>query len=410
MLKSFLVILLISFSFSAGYSQEMLSLSLDEAINLAFEKNPILQIREEEKSVQRGAYWNNLMPENPEIGIEVEGVPKGQSYSNYEEKKLFIKQSFDFPTNYIFKHKLFSSKVKQSQYQIDQFRRELSFLIKNAYYNVLLKKELLNLGKNHLELFEEFYQKTKRSYELGAANRLTFLRAKVSWNTSKKEFTNREKDVDVAESELREILGLKHYEVEKIVLTDKIPENVISFSKESSMENLRKHPALAGAESAVKAASNARNLSVGSLLPNLHFSYFKQNVNDQDFWGGEIGLSIPLWFLRQKGEIQQKNAEFSQTKSALRAEQLRIRREYDQAVSRFERAINEVELYQTELVQEAEEAFRIAQRSYNVGEIGYLELIDSQQTLIDTREGYLESLFNYQVEKANLTSLSGVEF
>ena len=69
-----------------------------------------------------------------------------------------------------------------------------------------------------------------------------------------------------------------------------------------------------------------------------------------------------------------------------------------------------MELYQTELVQEAEEAFGLAQRSYNVGEIDYLELIDSQQTLIDTREGYLESLFNYQVEKANLTSLAGVEF
>ncbi len=410
MLRSFLIILIILFSFSIIYCQEVIHLSLDAAITLAHEKNPILHIQEKEKSAQKGFYWINMMPADPEIGIEIEGVPEGESYSNYEAKKLFFKQSIDFPTNYIFKHRLFNAKIQQSQYQIDQFKRNLSFIVKKSYFNILLQKELLNLGKSHLDLFEEFYQKTKRSYELGESNRLNMLRAKVNWSSSKKEYKDREKNLEVAKSEFREILGFKHYEIEKIALTDSLPLNVKFFSSEKSMENLKKHPALSVAETAVRVASNARSLSIGSLLPGLHFSYFKQKLNKHDLWGGEIGLSIPLWFMRHKGDIQQKNAELSKSKSELSAEQLRIRREYDQAVSRFEKAMNEVELYQTELLQEAEETFRIAKRSYDIGEIGYLEYIDAQQILIHTREGYLESLFSYQVEKANLTSLTGVEF
>lgn len=410
MRRSILSIVLLILPIFSAFSQEVVNLSLEDALKIANQRNPILQMQEKEIDVQKGSYWTDILPENPEIGYVIEGVPKGQSYSNYEVKKLFFKQSFDFPTNYLFHQKILSAKIKQSENQVELYKRELTFLVKRAYFNVLLQENLTKLGAKHLELFEDFYRKSKRSYELGEENRLTMLRSKVNYSTSLKELKSRRKDLLVAISELQELLGMKHYEIEKIVLTDTLPEYVMSFPSEKSMEILKQHPSLRLANNTIRAAANARNLAVGSFLPKFHIAYFKQEINQKDHWGGEIGLSIPLWFLRQKGFVHQKNAELSQAKSSMTAEQLRIRREYDQAVSRFDKAMNEVELYQTELLQEAEEAFRIAQRSYDIGEIGYLDYIDAQQILIHTREGYLESLFSYQVEKANLTSLTGVEF
>jgi len=91
------------------------------------------------------------------------------------------------------------------------------------------------------------------------------------------------------------------------------------------------------------------------------------------------------------------------------AESLRLQKDLNQAVANFQKAVTEVRLYQTSLLGEAEEVFRIAQKSYTFGEIGYLQFIDAQQTLINTRSGYLRSLTNYQIEKAHLTKLVGEE-
>ena len=55
-----------------------------------------------------------------------------------------------------------------------------------------------------------------------------------------------------------------------------------------------------------------------------------------------------------------------------------------------------------------DEVYRIARRSYEEGESGYLDLLEAQRTLIETRSGYIESLFSYNVAIAALEKEVGV--
>lgn len=396
--------------FSSGFTQDVLKISIEDAQKLAGQKNPILQMQIKSVAAQKGKYWADLMPEKPEIGVEIEQVAEGQAYSNYQEKKLFFSQEFEFPTNYYFRHKLLNAEIQHELYGVDAVKRTLIFRVKKAYFKVLLQKRSVELAKQNIELKQSFYTKTKRSFELGETERLTMLKSKVNLGVARKQLKSLQKDKQAAESHLIEILGLKHQEVGAVVLTDTIPETTVLFSAENSLQYLDNHPALKAAEIATVAAANARILAYGSILPNLSFSYFKQEIADNNFRGGEISLTFPLWFPGQKGKIAEKAAQLAKSKYFLISEQLRIRKEFDQAVSRFENAQADVELYKSELLAESEEIFRIAQKSFDVGEISYLEFIDAQQTLIQTGEGYLLSLFNYQVEKANLVFLTGVEF
>lgn len=402
--------LILLFFKTSLFAQQVIRLSLDEAREIAEQQNPILQIQNNEIGAQKGRYWGEIMPDNPEFGIEFGGIPQGEPYSNYEEKKLFIAQSFRFPTHYVFQHRILNADLQKAEINFEKFKRSLIYQVKEAYFNVLLKNRLVDLAKRNLELSQDFYTKSNRKYELGETNRLTMLKAKVNRGIARKQLNGREKDVEAALSQLRQVIGIKAGELQTIELTDILPETVAEMPLERFRQCLFNHPSLREARTSRQSALNMKRMAISEFLPSITFRYFKQDVERNSLWGSEFGFSMPLFFFGQKGKYTEKSAELTKAENFVEAEKLRIDNEFNQAVANYEKALNEVELYQADLLRVAEEAFRIAQRSYEVGEIGYLEFIDSQKILIQTREGFLQSLFNYQVEKANIVKLVGEEF
>lgn len=387
-------------------AEEKLSLSLQDAKLIALKNNPDYQMQLTKIDLQKGLYWQELMPENPEIGIEAEEVPKGLSYNNYGEKKLFVSQSIEFPTNYFFRHNMLSAEIEQARARLEELQRELFFNVEQAYWNLVLRNELLALAQQNLELSQDFFEKSKQSYELGESDRLTMLKAKVNFGSAQQNLVAIAKYLEAGMAHLRRTLGKKTISV---VATDSLAEKINIVSVENLKETLSSHPALKAALLSQKALANAKRLAYSSFLPQVSISYFKQEIDQSDFWGGEIGLSIPLWFMKQKGLIQQVKAEQRMADYFYVSEQLRLDQEFDQASAQYEKASSEVKFFQTDLLNEAEEVFRIAQQSYVAGEIGYLDFIDAQKTLIQTRENYLQSLFNYHIEKARLMKLTGID-
>ena len=62
---------------------------------------------------------------------------------------------------------------------------------------------------------------------------------------------------------------------------------------------------------------------------------------------------------------------------------------------------------QEEILVEAQEAYRIAVRSYEEGEIGNLELLEGQRTLMEVNLSYADALFEYNMALAELEKAVG---
>jgi len=80
----------------------------------------------------------------------------------------------------------------------------------------------------------------------------------------------------------------------------------------------------------------------------------------------------------------------------------------ESAFAAFEATRRQAESYDTGLLNQANEVYRIALRSYETGEAGYLQLLEAQRTLIEVRQGYIEALASYYAAVAALEEASGV--
>ena len=84
MIKKLLLLCIFPLSVLAQ-SDSVMVLSLKEAEAVAFQNNPHYQAQLKNIGVQKGIYWAEMMPENPEIGIEMEEIPNSGVFKNYNK-------------------------------------------------------------------------------------------------------------------------------------------------------------------------------------------------------------------------------------------------------------------------------------------------------------------------------------
>ncbi len=71
-------------------------------------------------------------------------------------------------------------------------------------------------------------------------------------------------------------------------------------------------------------------------------------------------------------------------------------------------AQKQVQNYVENTMQEVEELVRIATRSYEEGEMGYLEVAEAMRTLNRTKAGYLDVLYDYLSARADVEKAVGI--
>jgi cobalt-zinc-cadmium efflux system outer membrane protein len=67
----------------------------------------------------------------------------------------------------------------------------------------------------------------------------------------------------------------------------------------------------------------------------------------------------------------------------------------------------QIELFEREILKQAEEAYEMFAFSYQEGEIGGLELIAARRTLLQARQSYAEALYTSNVAVAALNKAVG---
>ena len=70
---------------------------------------------------------------------------------------------------------------------------------------------------------------------------------------------------------------------------------------------------------------------------------------------------------------------------------------------------NQIDLFEKEILAQAEEAYNMFLFSFQEGEIGGIELIEARRTLIEARKSYADALHNFSVALAALEKSVGQE-
>ncbi|KPL13835.1 hypothetical protein AMJ74_04530 [candidate division WOR_3 bacterium SM1_77] len=397
---------------------EIDSLSINQAIDIAFENSPVYgesRVSLEQSRIQFYQVLAELLPTAYVTGSYTRSDYHGSTSSSYDGSLQLTMPVFDLDIiSSIF---VAHGQMRGSSIQHEADAANLVLRTKTAYYNLINALELLNSSEITIERAHENLKIVQAKYELGAASRLELLQGEVFYLNAQQE-KSRARTLEIsAQEELRSILGV----VGDIYPTDMLitPESAVMPDLDSLMMILYQ------ANYEVRIAKEFRNVSKMNLisrylafLPRVSlfygynvlsdsFAFDFQYYRDNAVKNYGISVSFPIFeikrlvfgYLNAKKDLQR--SEFAQRRAELEAEKV-LRTTYYS----LRESLDKLQLAKKSL-DAANEAAVISREQYALGIISFLDFLTAEKSIYDARVSYTSALSEYYVQQATFSYLLG---
>ncbi|HNW60007.1 MAG TPA: TolC family protein [bacterium] len=394
--------------YGAVCAQEVIS--LEQAMNLALRRNPELQQARQARRAAAGRFWSGIALPQPELSFSYEYVPRNKSLANFGERTFELAQEIDFPAAYLLRGRLLHAETAAAGMELRHKALALLAEVQCRYWEVKACEAQLAIAQANYELAGEFSRKAAIRQEAGEGSLLERMTAEVQRTQAQNSLETARNDRSAALAQLLLLLGQEGRSGERI-LSDSMAFTPASLTLEAiEAAAQRQNTELRQAAISVGALRSKRSLSWSSLLPGFRLAWSRQALEGggNDYYGAAFSASLPLWFMfDQRGRIQEATAELRSGEFAQAAARNALITRLRTAWLELANQERQVQLYQAELLPQAEEICRTAVVSYDAGEIGYLELLQSRQTLSGVKAGYIDALLGYHRAAIELNELTG---
>ncbi|MEW5758696.1 MAG: TolC family protein [Candidatus Omnitrophota bacterium] len=437
--KILVLIILISFISSYCFSQEIgkenvFYISLDDAIEFAYKNNDDIRIQEQQIEFAKASIIkarSRLLPKlnlgasfthnNAVLGSSTTTGKKDPGiFTGYRnDNQLGLSLTDEVYTGGANIANLKRSKVElTAQEETLRFKKLLiEFEVKRLYYGLLLAYETERISRNLVDQAKMHYEDVKRRFEQGTSSKFDVLQSKVQVSKVMPELVKAVNSVDLITEELKKLIGINMFS--KIILKDKLEQDVIEikekvFLSEAYINNPQMILKILGIDISKLDIKIARASGLPQIDASLNYNYRSNNWNNMfnsrhSNWSGGVAVTIPIFdAFSTKAKVEEAKARYAQT--IIEKENL-----IDQLVVDIRRAcldLNEANTiieYERDSIDEAREALKIANVSYDCGVGTNLDVLDAQVSLSVVDKNYVEGIYDYLMAKAFLDKTRGKE-
>lgn len=279
----------------------------------------------------------------------------------------------------------------------------------SAYLDVLRDEAVLELNVNNEQVLGRHLEATRDRFNVGEITRTDVHLAEARLAGSTANRIQSEGALDASRATYTNVVGEAPAGLEKPALTLPLPANLDEALSLAEAEN----PAIIAAVFDEKTALDSIDSTTGKLLPSVDLTGSASRSLDttsKDYWANaleaKVTVTVPLY---QSGSEYSQIRQARQKASAARMDADQARRDVTanvrQAWQNLEVTRARIESIKTQ-VRAAETALEGVQREASVGSRTVLDVLDSEQELLDARVNLVKSQRDETV--AAMTLLSSV--
>ena len=370
--------------------------TLNTVIELALGHNPTIAgaqglIRQSRgQQVAAGAY------PNPSIsGSAGRGTIRDPSTgTSILERTVTVEQPLEWQGKRRARQQAADAGVAGAGAAMEETRLNVIAEVKVAFYQLLFAQRDAELATQNLTMVEEVLRTVKVRVAAGEATPFETMKATVEVQKAKKEVARAQNALLVTRARLDMLtagaLG-KQFSIQG---------DFESLQQELDLDALaaralEQHPTLRRLTKLVEQAQFSAILERESRIPNVTVQgTYHREAGDEAVTAG-LSVPLPLWYRRQ-GEIETALG----ARHRAEAERLRAQNELTQAITQHVqdvRTANEqIQVFETGLLKQAEQTLRVARVSFQQGAASLLDVLDSQRV-------YRQTLLEYAQARADLS-------
>ncbi len=437
----FLLYLISIPGFTQEESNKTYTLSLEEAIQFGIENSYQSQIAQKDVDKALQQKWEIISQGLPQItgGVDYQNYLKqpvtllpaeitGGEPGTFVPVTFGTKQSMNatatwnqliFDGSYIVGIQSVKTLLQISKNAKTKTDLEIKKAVINAYGNVLLAEERVDILQKNVKSLQKTYDDTKKIYENGLTEQEDVEQLEITLLNLKNQLNHSERMQKIAHDMLNLSMGIP---VEnQVILTDDLDQLAMKYFDLSLLnesipveENIDYRIAKNSAESAEIQIKLQKAKSLPSLTGFVNYGFqgysndFTFLNNDQDYFNQSVlgvSLNIPIFSSGMRNsQTKQREIEYEQSLLELERTENEVKRKISSAKSDYE--------FSLENYQNAQKNLELAQRIENKNQTKFFEgiassfeLSEAQRQLYSAQQNFLQAMLDVITARVELENL-----
>ena len=301
--------------------------------------------------------------------------------------------------------------LAESATQVETAKREIGVRVRKAFFDLLRSEDEHRIHDQQMALSKQALQAATVKYTVGRVPQQDVLKAQIAMTRLADHLVMLDEQQESAKAELNSLMGRDPGAPLEIV-GDYGRPRILPTLAELERVALENRPELKTTHATEGVAEAQLALARKAYTPDFTVSGGYMLMPDgapyRNNYMAEVTMSLP-WLNRHKHDSEIKEAESAESvvRSEQNAQTSAAFLEIQQALIRAHSAERSLKLYQDTLRPQAEAAFRSATAAYEHDRTDFLNLIDSQNVLLDVETSYYNAAANLDTRIAELERAIG---
>ncbi len=379
-------------------------LSLEELEAIALRCHPSIQRASALANAARGRALQVGLQPNPSMGYQGQ-----QLFSNgrAEQHGVTIAQDVIVREKLSLNRATVLNEVRQLEQDALATQQRVLNDVRIGFFRVLRAQQQIEANRELVDISEKGVRVAEALLKAQEVGRVDSLQAAIETESAKIQLQNAENRYQSAWQDLAAVSGQPMMPPQPLAGDLFAPAAQFNFEQELARLQQQSPELYAIVASIDRARTNLRRQQIET-RPNVNIQgllNWRDNGTNGDPNAG-LAISVPIPFHnRNQGAIQDARYQVYAAEQQLSQRQLELRQRLSNVFERYSNANQQAERYREVILPKAKETLSLVQKTYEIGEINFINLLTVQRTYIQSRLAYLESLEALRIAETEIQGL-----
>jgi cobalt-zinc-cadmium efflux system outer membrane protein len=388
-------------------SKSSLQLTIKEAAAKALLQNPTLSAFSLEKRVKEAQTLQAGLRPNPHLEIEVDDAAGSGQFTGFDHSEITVQLGQLIELGGKRAARVNASRISEKLADWDYNGKRLDVLteVNKTFIEVLRTQHKVSLSEDLIKLGNQFYDAVSERVRTGKVAPIQKVKAGVVLSTFKLETKKSKMMLEQYRRKLSSTWG----SIEPDFLS--VVGNLFEISPVPPLEMLNQKISETPYVQRWKTLEDRRKaileLEQAKRTPDITIKGGYRRLEQTNDNAIIFGVSVPLkFFNRNQGAISEAQNNLAKTKEERRAAEIIANKNFLEAYQALVFAHSQASTLHSETIPAAQKSFDGINEGYRFGKFSFLDVLDSQKILFQTKEQYLDALADYHIALAEVNRMT----
>jgi outer membrane protein TolC len=387
-------------------------MSLQEIEAAAMQANPEIRAAARKIATAEAAVSGAGALDDPMLMYRNWGTPLNQPLNfDQAQNMLMVQQTFPGPGKRALRSQVAGSQVEVLKLQLETVRRDVAVRVKNTFYDLLRNHDELRIHDEQAQVARQAVESARIKYTVGKVPQQDVLKAQIAMTKLDEHLIMVEQEGEMARATLNSLMGRDPAAPLEIV-GEYTPVVHIPSLLDLEKIALENRPELRANKAEQNVLAQKEQLAKKAYTPDFTiaagYMLMPPDIDQRHTYTAEVTMNLP-WLNKRKheSEIAEARTMSEVTRAEYDMQRAAIFLEIQEALIRARAAQRNVELYRNTLKPQVEATFKAAAAAYQHDRTDFLNLVDSQNMMLDVQTAFYRSSADLDARLAELERAIG---